>query len=274
MLRTPEAIRGYLARILCGTDVSAAADHCVGSLTTLERDEWADIRRELVEDPTNRQTLDTVEDALFVLCLDDFYVRSVDYHRQMINTLCGDDGRNRWFDKSFQLIVDRNGTATINYEHSWGDGLAIGRLLELTYKDSIKHRFVSPDTLNSSVGSESVRKLGKRPRRLVVGSNETLEWHLTESLRAKILEARAKHNDICRGIDFGVLDYAAMNSNFIKARRLSPDSVLQLALQMAYYKAYNEFTPTYEAASTAAFLRGRLECLRRCVSSTAKKLCT
>ena len=37
------------------------------------------------------------------------------------------DGRNRWFDKSFTLIVLPNGMAAVNFEHAWGDGVAVLR---------------------------------------------------------------------------------------------------------------------------------------------------
>lgn len=41
-----------------------------GSLTSLERDEWADIRNELME-AGNAQNVNLVDSALFALCLDD-----------------------------------------------------------------------------------------------------------------------------------------------------------------------------------------------------------
>jgi carnitine O-palmitoyltransferase 2 len=33
--------------------------------------------------------------------------------------------KNRWFDKSFNLVVCPDGKAGINWEHSWGDGVAV-----------------------------------------------------------------------------------------------------------------------------------------------------
>ena len=34
---------------------------------------------------------------------------------------------DRWFDKSFQLILCKDGKAAINFEHAWGDGVAVLR---------------------------------------------------------------------------------------------------------------------------------------------------
>ena len=33
------------------------------------------------------------------------------------------------FDKSFQIIVCENGKAAVNFEHSWGDGIAVLRFM-------------------------------------------------------------------------------------------------------------------------------------------------
>ena len=33
----------------------------------------------------------------------------------------------RWFDKSLNLIVTKNGLSAINFEHAWGDGVAVLR---------------------------------------------------------------------------------------------------------------------------------------------------
>ena len=41
---------------------------------------------------------------------------------------------DRWFDKSFNLIVAKNGLSAINFEHSWGDGVAVLRFFNELYK--------------------------------------------------------------------------------------------------------------------------------------------
>jgi hypothetical protein len=46
------------------------------------------------------------------------------------------DGKSIWFDKSFTIIVSRDGRFGINGEHSWADAPVIGHILEhnLTYE--------------------------------------------------------------------------------------------------------------------------------------------
>ena len=38
------------------------------------------------------------------------------------------NGRNRWFDKSFSFVFTPKGQVALNFEHSWGDGVAVLRL--------------------------------------------------------------------------------------------------------------------------------------------------
>lgn len=43
----------------------------------------------------------------------------------------------RWFDKSFNLIVFKNGTMGLNAEHSWADAPIVGHLWEVHQLDFI-----------------------------------------------------------------------------------------------------------------------------------------
>jgi len=83
---------------------------------------------------------------------------------------------------------------------------------------------------------------------------------LSDSLRKHIREAQEKHMKHCQNIDFGVLEHKILSKSTIKAAKISPDAIMQLAIQMAYHSLYNEFVPTYESCSTAAFKKGRTEC--------------
>ncbi|KIH48507.1 hypothetical protein ANCDUO_21423, partial [Ancylostoma duodenale] len=161
--------------------------------------------------------------------------------------LIGDSATNRWFDKSFQLIVDGNGQATINFEHSWGDGVAVLRLMEESYKDTNMHHFVTPDTAPQPANEAMVKEI---------------EFNLTPSLRSQIDKAQKAHVQRNSSLDFSTVEYDGLNKETIKKSKMSPDSIMQLAIQMAFYSLYKDFVPTYESCSTAAFLKGRTECMR------------
>lgn len=104
---------------------SKAAEFPLGVLTAENRDTWADVREDL-EQTHNQIALDTIDSALFLLSLDDKANYSSEDPVPIVqNMLHGDSNGliNRWFDKSFSLIVCKDGNAGINFEHSWGDGM-------------------------------------------------------------------------------------------------------------------------------------------------------
>ncbi|CAB3409899.1 unnamed protein product [Caenorhabditis bovis] len=244
-----EEIQASLAHIL-NNGTEAPANSCVGSLTSLERDEWADARREL-EDAGNIESLKLIDGAMFALCLDE--LKTEDHKRLVQSLLIGDEAKNRWFDKCFQTIIDANGQATINFEHSWGDGVAVLRLMEESYRDTNANHFVSPDDTPIAANPENVKEI---------------KFNLTDSIKSKIEEAQKKHVLSNSDLDFATMEYSGLNRDLIKKTMLSPDSVMQLAIQMAFYSMYKEFVPTYESCSTAAFLKGRTECMRSATSAT------
>ena len=90
-------------------DPAVAAGH----FTTKARAEWAATRDALLA-AGNAEALDTIETALFCLCLEDF--GPADTQEACDQLLHGDSG-NRWFDKAVSFIVFADGTAGINVEH-------------------------------------------------------------------------------------------------------------------------------------------------------------
>lgn len=118
---SPEVIQSSLIKIVRENDEK---DPPVGVLTTLPRDEWASVRERLLKD--NSETLRSIDESLFAVCLSDQSPQG-DIEKEARCMLHG-EARDRWFDKSFQLVVSRDGEAAINFEHAWGDGIAVVRI--------------------------------------------------------------------------------------------------------------------------------------------------
>lgn len=57
-----------------------------------------------------------------------------------------------------------------------------------------------------------------------------------------------------------------------KKFKVSPDAIMQLAFQLAFYTLEGKLAPVYESCSTAAFKHGRTETIRPCTLAT-KALC-
>lgn len=63
----------------------------------------------------------------------------------------------------------KDGKAAVNFEHSWGDGVAVLRFFQDIYKDSTSQPWVHPGSSRiKTEPSEHVRKLGKTHKRVVV----------------------------------------------------------------------------------------------------------
>ncbi len=99
----------------------------IGALTSLDRDTWTEARRHLFS-LGNEATLKQIDSALFAMCLDDHWSFDETEPEVVVKELCcGSRPENRWFDKSFSLIFSNNGCVGVNFEHAWGDGVAIMR---------------------------------------------------------------------------------------------------------------------------------------------------
>lgn len=122
----PRAIANRLKFVLNDEASNKAPEFPLGVLTSENRDTWAAVREHLV-DIHNESALDTIDSALFVLALDDKANYSADDPVPIVQNMLHGDANgyfNRWYDKSFSLIVCKDGNAGINFEHSWGDGMA------------------------------------------------------------------------------------------------------------------------------------------------------
>lgn len=123
----------------------------MGVLTALNRDKWAAIREHLVK-THNEKSLEIVDSALFCVSLDvnDTYdlTEPVPIVQNMLHgNQCG--LYNRWFDKSLSLIVAKDGTAAVNFEHSWGDGVAVLRFFNEVYKETTESSIIQPSDVAS-----------------------------------------------------------------------------------------------------------------------------
>jgi len=130
----PKEIEKMLDQILEDESPALPGEEHIGVFTAVDRVSWAQAREEYFSKGINKLSLDAIEKAAFVLCLDDEAFefeekdpKKLDRYGQI---LLHGKGYNRWFDKSFTLIVGSNGRAGFNAEHSWADAPIIAHLWE------------------------------------------------------------------------------------------------------------------------------------------------
>ncbi|XP_071479547.1 choline O-acetyltransferase-like [Diadema antillarum] len=233
----------------------------LGLLTTADRPTWAGSRSRLIEDSTNRDSLDMIERCIFVLCLDS----PMDYppaevgkpidaddeplaHHMLHGGGTSENTGNRWFDKTMQFIIGTDGTCGLNYEHSPSEGVAVVQLVEhlLRYIDSETHK----------------RKLTRAQSICELPYPRKLNWKISPIILQDIEIAKAQIDFAVKNTDVKLLRFTKFGKNFPKSQNMSPDAFVQLALQLTFYRMNGCLTSTYESASTRRFQQGRVDNIR------------
>ncbi|CAH0702329.1 unnamed protein product [Spodoptera exigua] len=246
-LLSPQEILGNLSKVM--NDNSPISEYPLGVLTTQNRDQWAQQRVHL-ESTGNSEILRKIDSAIFNLVLDDDVIN--DDKRALLRKYLHSDGTNRWFDKSFSLIVTGDGVAGVNFEHSWGDGVAVLRFFQDIYAETTKKPFIHPESKPAD-SNISVQKL---------------EFKLDDKSKQFIDNAKREYNAWCDSLSIDYILYEGLNKAACKKFKVSPDCIMQLSFQAAHHLLKGSFVGTYESCSTSAFKHGRTETMRPCTVKT------
>jgi len=191
----------------------------------------------------NAEQLEMVDSALFVLALDDSRIED-DPYRAFKQFLHG-DAANRWFDKSFSLVFSGEGKAAINFEHSWGDGVAVLRLFNEVFKDATERPRVGPDS--QPAAEPPVRRI---------------EFALDERAKQEVADSKQRFHEFVDTLSLGMFVEPRYGKDVCKRHRISPDAVMQMAFQVAFHRLTGQTVASYESCSTSAFRHGRTETIR------------
>uniref|UniRef100_A0A8C7F5L0 Carnitine O-palmitoyltransferase 1, liver isoform-like n=1 Tax=Oncorhynchus kisutch TaxID=8019 RepID=A0A8C7F5L0_ONCKI len=218
---------------------------------------WAKARKEYFSLGVNKRSLDCIEKAAFFVTLDDDKqgmmgedpAASLDrYAKSLLHGKCYD----RWFDKSFSVVIYKNGKIGLNAEHSWADAPVVAHLWEYVLAtDSFQLGYNEEGHCKGEVDASL-----PRPQRL--------SWDITPECQEQISQSLAVAQALADDVDFHVFSFRDFGKGMIKKCRISPDAYIQLALQLAYYRDRGMFCLTYEASMTRLFREGRTETVRSC----------
>uniref|UniRef100_A0A3Q2C7U0 Peroxisomal carnitine O-octanoyltransferase n=1 Tax=Cyprinodon variegatus TaxID=28743 RepID=A0A3Q2C7U0_CYPVA len=220
----------------------------VGALTSDERTRWAKAREHLVSiDPHNKTILETIQSSLFVISLDESkpYSRPENYTNLTAAALTGDP-TIRWGDKSYNSIAFSDGTFGSTCDHAPYDAMV---LISMCWYLDQQIRA----TEGQWKGSDTIRQ---------IPFPEELLFTLDEKAYSDIHHAKQQYLES----DLQIVCYAftAFGKLAIKQRKLHPDTFIQLAMQLAYYKLHKKPGSCYETATTRRFYHGRTETMRPC----------
>ncbi|KAI9228385.1 MAG: acyltransferase ChoActase/COT/CPT [Piptocephalis tieghemiana] len=248
-LSTPE-LQAQLQWILKDAHSRPPASAAIGALTTQDRDVWTEQRDALLKaDPKNAQGLRAIESSAFLLSLDS----ASPVTREELSWACwqgGDQGRNRFYDKSLQFIVFANGKAGFNGEHSSMDGMVTSRL-----NDSVCSRMQA--SLKEELSLSPPTNITSLPQ------PTRLEFSLPSNLTSAIDQASRDFSALVGSHQLRVVAYPGYGASRIKREfRASPDAYIQQIIQLAYYRMHGVSRPTYESAQTRLYAHGRTETCR------------
>lgn len=233
----------------------------LGIMTSENRSVWGSLYEKMAKNRDNRRLFDLINRAIFVLCLDqrtshDKYgtpeggndaEENLDlWAGQMLHGGGSSfNSGNRWFDKTLQLIISKDGAFGINYEHSPAEGLPIMTLMDYVTK-------YCEHPKESRLPSSSV------------SPPEKMKFVLQSDME-KLVHKAKQHLDISiRELDLEIIKFENYGKQFVKQQNISPDSFFQMALQVTYYRMHGEPAPTYESASTRIFSKARTDTIRSC----------
>ena len=223
----------------------------LAALTAANRTQWAQARAQFFAQGLNHASLDVIDKAAFIVALDD-----VPYHPEDLSTfgaaMLHGSGTNRWFDKSFQLIIGQNGRIGLNGEHSWADAPIVGHFWEYVIcKDVLGNAYDGEGNCYGNIAD-------------IPPKSRKLRWEIPNECQNLIQTSVKEAQILISDLQLHILRHDAYGKGFMKKCKLSPDAYIQMAMQLAYFRDAGKFCLTYEASMTRLFREGRTETVRSC----------
>ncbi|XP_028248728.1 carnitine O-acetyltransferase b [Parambassis ranga] len=222
----------------------------MGILTSEHRHTWGQAYNRLLRDKLNQESVHLIESGLFSLCLDSPVMRISDEKyasRKAAQILHGggtfSNSGNRWFDKTLQFVVGEDGSWGLLYEQATAEGPPVATLLHhiLDYCEK-------PDP--------------KRAPLIPLPMPKKLYFHIDKEIKWDIEQAKQNLDILINDLDVNVFNFKNFGKELPKQHKMSPNSFIQVALQLAYYRVHNEVCPACDIATQRMFRGGRTEYIR------------
>jgi carnitine O-acetyltransferase len=217
----------------------------VGIFTAAEREKAAALYDQLLDTEANADILKMIEDALIVISIDEESETSEEAIQNLMLG-CG----NKYYDKTIQAVITKNGEIGYSIEHSSVDGTTIFTVISHV-NEGLRNQ---EEELGYTVENPTVEKQ---------------EWQLSKEINSLLAGMRQDHAQMRQDFHIKSKTFDAFGSEEIKQMNLSPNAFFHLALQVAQYRTFGELHSVYEPVLTRFFYEGRTECAR---STSREKL--
>ncbi|KAM3608473.1 uncharacterized protein V6R79_026216 [Siganus canaliculatus] len=218
----------------------------VGILTTQHRDTWSKAYMNLIKDDTNKESVEAIQSSIFTMCLDGAMPPVSDQmncNTPPLQMMHGGGSKwnsgNRWFDKGMQLIVAEDGTCGANGCHTIADGVTA-----LIIADHVVEFMRKPQTI--------------QPTSVPLPVPQKLHFNITPVIKEDIDEAKQHMDMLAQNLALSITTFNCFGKNVLKAYQMSPDSFVQMAIQLAHYRMHRRCSPTLEPVALNMYRQGRL----------------
>ena len=213
--------------------------------TAVHRDNWTAARKHLISNMGNKESMKIIESSAFAIVLDS---NEPDSQMSSAQMLLLDEGTNRWFDKTLQFIVFKNGRAGLIAEHALIDATVVSRVLT--------------DALALLTSPEE-------PKEVTIKNPEKLKFEFDGKMEGNITDASAFYQKMIGEHQLHTNVFTDYGATGIKKMGFSPDAFVQMSIQYAYRKMTGHFGATYESVQVRKFRHARTECVRSCSADSA-----
>ncbi|GCC18952.1 hypothetical protein chiPu_0018137 [Chiloscyllium punctatum] len=141
------------------------------------------------------------------------------------------------------FIVGEDGSCGVIYEQSSAEGPPIATIL-----DHVLDYCKDPDTIRTPM--------------IPLPLPKKLYFYITPEIKRDIEHAKQNLDILVNDLDISCFTYRNFGKNFPKQHGISPDSFVQMALQLAYFRMYKELCATCESVSLRNFHLGRSDVIR------------
>ncbi|KAI6646132.1 Carnitine O-acetyltransferase-like [Oopsacas minuta] len=237
-----EEMYQLLSQVMSSGSEETQSHAPVSLLTALDRDSWSSAREQLIQDSSiNASSLREIETSLFGLCIDE--CTNGDDNEIPKMQRFGDIRENfkfynRWFGLGLLTVFTQNGYKTWISDHALLDGVVP------YFFDTLPEPGISFDDtkrINSSLNVEQIK------------------WELSQKSLLNLENAEKQMINWYSDYDVCNVDVKSFGRDLIKNYGVYFHGFIQLAIQLAYYKLYNQLTASYQTVSMRSFREGRLE---------------
>lgn len=228
-----------LAYLLSLEKVVSHGEELIPYLTGVDREHSNILYQQLITDESNKQSLQQIEDALFILSFSNG--KDETKEERIADVLLNTS--HQFLSKTTQAVITKNGYIGFNMEHTAIDGVPTLNLLAKIF-DSFN---AQTQEITKKKSSDLVKKL---------------EWTLTDTMINNLEEAKRlveiENNSYC--IKRQVV--SAVGKDRMKKAQVSPDAFFHIALAVAQQKVFGQLRSVYEPVAMRMYYEGRTESAR------------